>query len=626
MKGVTLAVALAAFVPAQSVQDTSGSEPARDLGFGTIRTLDGKPWIGAKVTLVHNAHDAVDDPRTIDRIEVLTDEQGRYRTQLLVGCAYTVSALGDADAKGRFRRTDILRGVVARRAVVLQEQEPGFIRYVRLDPHPSWDGKEALTVRAGTQVFGPHPASWWRESDQAFFATTPTPSGYGGFVVLVNGNRAHSASTRSAEDSSGRSQDDPIRFEIPERRVLRRRILGPDGSPVVGARTIFERSMGSKYAGTTSDSDGWIELVHASSSPDRDPYPDHIVIAEGLAEIDYDRVRNENEIHMQPGYAVVGRLTLGDEQVGRSPIVLDASMGDGSGTWFGVDSRSFETGPDGSFRILGRQDSYAYRLTAILDPDLRMRVSERLGAKDGRPLAPTAVLAVEARPKQKQGEQHLELGSIDLADLRPLDVDVTAEGGVPPGSVLVTAIPVIRARFAAVRGPLRVADWPHEPIRLRTGRRGRVRMLYRDTAPSTRWLLHVETAKGSGWTITDPRQGDRARIDIDPRTVVAFRLEDARGNPIEGARISVVVPEAIDGHDRESDVLSTFRDLASNAVFRRDSGQTGADGIATLVLPMIDGTFDMSLSGPGRTWDHRVDVEVAGERPAGPIVIEVPNR
>lgn len=108
--GVVLwAIACGAAVRAQ--------EPPREPAFGLVRTATGTPWSGAQVVLV--GHAAVGDAGPLDRLEVETDPQGRFRVGVLPGLRYAAFAFESLEGGTRQRVSDAVGGVVARRPVFL---------------------------------------------------------------------------------------------------------------------------------------------------------------------------------------------------------------------------------------------------------------------------------------------------------------------------------------------------------------------------------------------------------------------------------------------------------------------------------------------------------------------------
>lgn len=116
---IALAVLLAA-LPIPCAQQPAG--PAADIrgrAFGLVRDREGKPWASAQVTLLSRPLPSIEQVGSEDRIEVVTDDRGRFRANVLPNRPYSVWAIqstGDV-----YRHTDIAENVFPNVAVILEE-------------------------------------------------------------------------------------------------------------------------------------------------------------------------------------------------------------------------------------------------------------------------------------------------------------------------------------------------------------------------------------------------------------------------------------------------------------------------------------------------------------------------
>lgn len=111
----------------------------RQLVFGEVRTITGAPWVGARVVLRSRLFPALDDAGgAADRIDIVSDERGRFRAGVLPGRTYTVWASGPSGADDSFRTTGVRENVLPHAAVVLRE-----LRRLRRAGSLHWKGLEA---------------------------------------------------------------------------------------------------------------------------------------------------------------------------------------------------------------------------------------------------------------------------------------------------------------------------------------------------------------------------------------------------------------------------------------------------------------------------------------------------
>src|SRR5688572_18617013 len=91
-------------VESQATTQPGASSPASDRigAFGMVRNRDGAPWAGAHVILRSRPIADLEVP-PVDTIEVVTDDQGRFRVAVLPARSYSAWAHGDPERDGSYR-------------------------------------------------------------------------------------------------------------------------------------------------------------------------------------------------------------------------------------------------------------------------------------------------------------------------------------------------------------------------------------------------------------------------------------------------------------------------------------------------------------------------------------------
>lgn len=134
--------------PPRSIEDVAATlhSGERDPLIGTVMGLDGRPWKGARVTLVSRLVPWCDELPE-DRIEVRTDERGKLRAELLRDRRYSAWA-SHRDDSGNWHVTDVREDVIAGPplALVGSQSRPMRVR-IRLAGTERWKDKAPLRVR-----------------------------------------------------------------------------------------------------------------------------------------------------------------------------------------------------------------------------------------------------------------------------------------------------------------------------------------------------------------------------------------------------------------------------------------------------------------------------------------------
>ncbi|MCA8978043.1 MAG: hypothetical protein KDC98_25175, partial [Planctomycetes bacterium] len=306
---------------------------------------------------------------------------------------------------------------------------------------------------------------------------------------------------------------------------------------------------------------------------------------------------------LAPGRSVGGRVLLGEgEPLAAAPLILQGSIGTGRNTiWFGVDPRLFATAADGTFRIPGRKAGFPFRLSLVLSPAVRARLSS--ATKDGPPIWPLAMIGPE------HGGALANLGDVRVDLLHALDIRVEAPDGTPPGSVRLAVVPLGAGSD----------NVPHEPDVVRTDRHGRVRLL----SAARILLVHATTRAGAAWAMVGSDQTGLV-LRIDTAHAVRFRVVDLEGRPVSGAHVGLVGPQFPPATGPTAAMAQErIRNFCSVHAVPYKSGRTDADGHVDLVMPAVDVQLDLSVDERELGISRRFLVPFPRERDPGPIVLEV---
>ena len=600
-------------------------EAARDRGFGRVTDKDGKPWVGAEVHLMHRPHASIADPKFGDTLLLKTDAKGLFKAQLLVGAAYSAWAIGPVEADGSYRITALKTDAVLRSPILLKEGNRQYVRKVRPVPHESWNGHEPLRWRAsieGNQRIG---LGQWLIADADGILTLPRwPGRYQFLQAWANDWLAYRLGFTTSEtfakqygltlgSKSAKPTDKNVRaqlqavheLDIPPRRVRDLELTDEKtGAPIADARILIETMPFDLQAHRSSDQG----IVHAVYAHDvevvkRVPFR-WLILPPANAEYSLNPTSYKSDDppvmarQLPDGRTLDGRLLLAGEPVASVPLMLDGSIGSGNGgSWFGVDPRVIPTDPNGTFHVRGRTERYPFRLIAALSPTMRKTLSRD---KDW-PVAPLAVLHWES------SKLPAKLGDIHLESLRGIDVQVTQPDGSPTGS-----IPVLLTRVGLG------SDAPSDPVRVYTDRRGHVRVL----APSSdSVLVHAVTEHGAAWQRLDANS-DTVDLRIDPNHVAKIQVVDQQGKPIAGGSLGIVTIDSWGEGDK--DLITSMGRMCMVHAFSRMRCRLDANGIGTLIVPMLNASLDLSVDAKGVNARDHLRWQKAVDEPVT-IVVERTN-
>lgn len=609
---------LAAFSLLTGIQ-IAAQEPARDRGFGRVTGSDGKPWVGAEVHLLHRSHKALTDPAFGEHLVLQSDDKGEFRAGLLAGCSYQAWAVGPLTADSGYRVTPTQANCVARTPILLVEGERHFVRRLRPDVHASWKGREPLRWLA--VMNNPRQAEWLQPDADGVLSTPRSPGSYielqawagdwlamtTGFPIVASMAIQSGLQWRATDKPTAADADARLAavhtFAVRERltREITLRDAGND-APIAAAEVRLDR-MPDGVAPTRSDDKGVVHAVFAAGEQSPN-VPGSWTILPPAANAEFalnvgSYKKNDPPVttrKLPSGRRLDGRLQWSaDEPAGGVALLVEGSVDNGNGIWFGIDARVFVTAADGRFAIPGRTDGYPFRLSLALSPAMRARLAK---GDDPAPVAPIAVLRWDT------GALPESLGDIELGELVAFDIQVRQEDGLPPGCTHVLLKSVAGGTAA-----------PRDPVAVHTDHRGRARVMLPSTAGV---LVHATTERGADWQQLETDQRS-VELTIDPRYVMRFRVVDAAGQPIPDASVNLVTTgfgfAAGPAHD-------AIRDMCVVHAFPRKNGRAGADGVGTLVAPVLGSSLDLAITVSGRE-AKRVHVSWNGPEGDGPVGIVV---
>lgn len=592
----------------------------RERSFGLVRDVDGGPWSGAKVHLVHRASPFVEDPALVDEVEVVTDERGVFVTELLLGMPYTVWAEAPSGEHGEAVRCTAAVECVPGEPLVLQEEpELRHVRRVRFEPAPGWRELGGLFCEIECEVGG---VTLRRRLDAVGEAVATVASWPGARqtvrlvrseVVLSSAvlETTHAAIEQAAAQTAEGLPEDPAArraavaariadvrvIEVAAPRTATMHVVDAGGQPVVGGR-LFDPSRSRERPVAISDDAGALRVVFPESGAVESRYS---LLADTIAECkvggnlfengERATARDGEVLDVGAAHVATGRLTAAGEPVDGVALLLEGSMRiSASSTWFSSPPRVLRTGEQGAFGVPGRSDAFRWRLSAVLSPALR----DRFAPDEGTPLWPVALLVPESRTTGPA------LGDLTLEGLAPLQVQVLAADGSPPGSVeLLLAV----ARPGG-------GKYPHAPILLRTDRHGRVAILLpRNESFAVVAMSSRGSSSGVGFAGNEVLE-----LRLDPGNVVRVEVVDSGGKPVAGANVSARL--AGEGDAKLAPFLGSLRAAYSVHAMPLARGETDENGRADLVVPLLPCGYFVSVrggAGQGNS-NQTFEVEPDGER------------
>jgi len=527
---------------------------------GEVQGRNGKPWVGAVVTLVGHSSLTRAGLARDDRIELRTNTRGRFRARILSDHVYEVWGASSADTGARVTR--MATAVVPGKHIVL----------VEADPQPT-----ALTL----EVYG--LAAWKPRGMRLEVAgrivrpdaegKVVLPRGPGQYVLLdgwVGDRRIFRRSItqmteqrkliaqKAAEPSGEPVAGLPDVAKLPAAAVDVERVLVPPPLEVT-IRVLDKASKkpvaGAHVIGTRQGAEG-CELVTGADGEA------HVVIAHPIDAFGRHNENARNEYFVQaPGYALartgwkISRfvrtppLREADIEDGRAPVleveldkgfkfdgkvllpegmaanglrvIYDLYAGETQGKnryrTIHVGVREAEVGDDGTWQIagLGPQRTKIEAELVLPEPLLATLCKDR-------PPLPTVSQLPLALPGLYRNSKDFEK-TYDLRSLHAVDVSVEFPDGRPAEHALVR----VRQKSDQSSGTSRIAQ------DLRCDRRGRCRVV--TVAKETRLFVRTSTH----YAVAVLGQASSATVRVEPMAWLRGRVVDSKNEPVFGAMIRV---------------------------------------------------------------------------------------
>lgn len=610
----------------------------RAKAFGIVRTADGRPWPGAMVHLFSRCVPSIEGAGGVDEIVVRSDGRGRFRAHVLTGRPYTTWARG-VPRKGRYRVTGVVENVFPSVPVILREVGLAPVLRVAVHGLDAWRDHGPLRCRLvaetgnvlvrelaldahGTGVAPPMPLEkvWLEVLGRDGFpvarrrialagkpgstvsVSVPRPVSIG-FVARDIATEKGLGGVELCRRMGGRllglgrtEQDGYARITVPAD------VLTP-----AGVRTLIVRRSGYGPGGVRRGP----ERKRSGAWPP----------IRGRAPIDL-------YTHLAAGKDTKARFLLGPERPAAGLPILVA----GWGTHFETSNRRF---------------SCTYRDVLHTDEQGRVTIP---GAFSGYPAVVHAVLTerhLAALPRAWRARLHpvvhhviLPDGSgrertVDLLELCPVDLAVTAADGAPAAHAVVTVL------LAGTGHPGLLPDDLRDVI---ADRAGRVRLLL---PPGDERTLSIRYR--DSWTVgrlavrrvAGDERPAQLRVRLREPRLVAGRVVDARGRALAGVDLRIypyylgnlsfpedeATPQDLAGKGRNAAVLGALRDPRWFYAFAARVGlnvrvRTDAEGRFRFIVPAVPMTYRI-YGARGR---HRIDLQIQVEETSLPdLRIELPG-
>ena len=127
-----------------------GQDPAvRGRAFGLVRDRAGEPWPSAQVTLLSRPIPRNEWVGSADRIDVVTDERGRFRAEILPNRPYSAWAVQSVQGNGdTYRHSNLVENVFPNVPVILGEAgDPRPRKRLRVRGREAWKDSAPLRIQ-----------------------------------------------------------------------------------------------------------------------------------------------------------------------------------------------------------------------------------------------------------------------------------------------------------------------------------------------------------------------------------------------------------------------------------------------------------------------------------------------
>lgn len=618
---------LAAAVPLSVAATTAAQDfgAGREVAFGLVRTATGTPWGGARVVLVGRAHPDWDGVGPVDRVEVVADEQGRFRAGVLPELGYAAWAYEQLDGGARQRVSDAVGGVVPRRPVFLTGSR--FLqvrRHLRLDPGEGVDAPLRVEVRSAA------PVGYLQELAAADDGTFPMPVlAPGPFTVHVfdrAGVRLAEHVERGWESWAAREFVVAVPPRTPTRVSVRDAVTGGG----VGGARICAEQRGELVPIGEVDADGCATLALPAN-------PSLVVLADGYAPsplnsgeeppapggAPWPTLREgfvaERHARIGSGSRLEGRFVVGDG----TPLVDAWLRTDEHGLYFHDERtrslshfvRVSRLDPSGRFLRAPVLLEFAPDMSLVLGAGAIAQLPA--GWRSG--LVPVVPSPVE-RQRPREGTD-LDVGQVDLLDALPVRFRIRSSEGVPMLDAAVEVVPLPPSFAKLAAGPKASVDRRGEALfLLPRGREYLLLVLQRGGVVDARVVS----------TFSGPALAEPFGVDVripEPATVVG-QVVDEDGKPTDRGRVrwswqgagAAAEPEVGERGASPVGIATVLPGAIASSLARRFLPETvplEEDGRFRFEVPGIRGVVVVSA---GR---DRVEVPVSPGVPVEPLRLRI---
>jgi len=587
-------------------QEPSAPELPRSLTFGRATNLAGEPWVGATVHLL--ARPVADAPflPVVDRLEVTTDEQGRYRGDVLRGWSYSVWAQAEAvDGVVRLSgvREDVRAGMPAD---LVERAQPWRGLAIAVDGLDKWAGDGPFRF----ELESASPPLWMQGALGA------------GPAVELPVIPATQATVRVLDARGKRLAaldvdllDEPApRISVQPPRVVQARMFGEDFKQAVAGGVITEPRRWQHWPVAELDQNGRAEFRIPDPGPRFQGWRYRALLDGRAAGFMLDDLENPptdaaaRRILDAGGMVVRGGLQAATVVRGRllglrgQPIVgasllmvseahgqVDESLSYGSGhQWIAT--------TDGEGRFVGQhffRDQIGEVRLVLSQDVLRQLPADWVGG-----LHPVAIVTAVPR-----GTDALDLGDVHLArSLAPWELLVQTVEGLPAAHALVHfywdqnpqyVLPAMRAdRTGRLRVLMPRRGTVTAILSHNTGalvRRFEIEAAEEDgVAPVTPWVVRLDPSMEVVGTVRDASGAPvaDATVYLSPRHEEPYDLGRALGDPIDLGS-TTLRPVAI-SEPRCMDALTLL--------FREGRATTDERGRYRVVIPALRGTVGIAAT------------------------------
>lgn len=633
---VWVLAAVAATVSAQD-RDRPDQRP-RAKAFGIVRAIDGRPWPGATVHLLSRTVPSTEGAGGVDEVVVRSDARGRFRANVLTGRPYTVWARGEP-REGRYPVTNVVENVFPSVPVVLRGKSLVPVLRLAVLGLDAWREGGPLRCRLVAETANVVVRELALD-EHGVGVAPPLPLdtvvlevlGAGDFPVAIR------KLTLAGEPGSTVSVSVPHPIEI---GFLARDVATEKG--LAGA-TLHRQVRGRLLPLGRTEQDGYARLTVPADLLTPPVVRELIVRRSGFGPGGVRRgperkrngswppIRGRAKVdvytHLAAGKDARARFLLGPDRPAAALPLLIA----GWGTHFEEQSRRFSctyndvlhTDEQGRVTIPGAFATYPVVVHAVLTERHVAALPESWRQR----LHPVVyhVLLPDGSARER---------TIDLLQLCPVDVAVTAADGAPAAHAVVTVM---------LAGAGHTSFLPNDRREVVADRAGRLRVLLPPGDERALSLRH-----GDSWTVgrltvrrvAGDERPAQLRVRLREPRFVAGRVVDARDRPIAGVNLRIYpyyigklsfpeeepAPDDTTWKGRNAAVLGALRDPRWFYAFASRMGlnrqvRTDAQGRFRFVVPAAPMTYRIY----GTHGRHRIDLQIQVEDgPLPDLRVEVPG-